>query len=93
MCIIIDYSYVAVCTVRSVQYVVSLLFASVCYCLIIRLLFSFKYPFNVYVLFFVCFSGLCILCFCFVLCFVSSLVFYFFSLLFLCNFIDYCHRV
>jgi len=66
--------YVAVCTVRSVQYAVSLLFAPVCYLLITRLTFS-----NILCMFafsFVfLFSILCILCLCIVLCTVSPFVY------------------
>jgi hypothetical protein len=56
-----------------VQYVVSLLFASVCYCLIVRVLF-----FNILLMFvflFRVFSSLCTLCFCIVLFIVSPFVY------------------
>jgi hypothetical protein len=55
--------------VCSVQYIVSLLFAAVCYFLITGLVF-----FNIPFIFVFCFQFFCILCICTVLCTVSPSV-------------------
>ena len=71
--------------------VVALLLASICYFIITRLMFFFKYSLYVRLL---CFVGLlffilCILCFCFVLSIVSPSV----SFLFFYKFTEHCYWV
>jgi len=78
--------------VGSVQYVSSLLFASLCYFLITGLVFY--NIFCMYVLCFVFFSVLYVLCFCiFLYCFVYCFSFCAVSFLFLYKSTDHCHRV
>jgi len=88
----LPYIYVAVCMyVCSVQYFVSLLFASLCSFLITRLmifsiLFYDCFPVSAYL-----FLILCILCFCFLCIFFLLYIAVSFLILYKCT--EYCHQV
>ena len=91
MCVLsLIYISVAVCS--SVQYVVDLLSASICYFLITRLIFFLILLLCWFSCVICSFYLLCILCFCIVLC-IFLLLFITVYFLFLFKFTDHCHRM